>query len=72
MVFQKTHDRLGVSILDVIIHAFPDVKSKTKAREFVKSGAFRINDEKVTDETSRLVSYNGYIFLVKDSDITQR
>mgnify|MGYP003441310556 CR=1 FL=1 len=40
-------------------------ESKTKARQYIKDGAVKINDRKVIDPFARLVSPEGRFFLMQ-------
>lgn len=63
-VFLETVPEIGVSVIDLLLQAnFADTKSE--ARRHIKSGAFRINDQKVIDEKARLVQADGRYFLLQ-------
>jgi ribosomal 50S subunit-recycling heat shock protein len=69
MSFKKTDDKPGISIIDIVIHAFPEVKSKTRAREQIKSGAIKINDIPVKDVTARLIKIDDQYYVISEKDL---
>jgi hypothetical protein len=69
MSFKKTDDKPGISIIDIVIHAFPDVKSKTRAREQIKSGAIKINDIPITDTTARLIQIDDRYYVISEKEL---
>lgn len=55
---KEQFEQIGASLIDALIEA-NWAPSKSQARHLIESGAIKINDEKITDITARLVRFEG-------------